>query len=49
MYLAFEKEHKEFIVIKINFNTVKNNDEEYLYNEDNLYFESNNVGYNNII
>src|SRR6266699_787804 len=36
MYLAFEKEYKEFIVIKINFNTIKNNGEKHFYNKDNL-------------
>ncbi len=49
IYLAFEREHKEFIVIRVNFNIIRNNNEEYLYNEDDLYFESNNIGYNGII
>ncbi len=49
IYLAFEGEYKEFTVIGINFSTVKNNGEKYLYNEDNFYFEPNNVGYNDII
>ncbi len=48
-YLTFKKEYKEFIVIRVNLNIVKNDGEEYLYNEDNLYFESNNAGYNSII
>ena len=49
IYLIFEREYEEFTVMEINFNTVRGNDEEYPYNEDNLYFESNNVRYNNII
>ncbi len=48
-YLAFEREYKEFRVIRVNLNTVKNNGEKYPYNEDNFYFEPNNVRYNNII
>ncbi len=49
MYLAFKKEHKEFTVIKVNFNIVKNDSEKHLYNKDDLYLKSNNTGYNNII
>jgi len=49
MYLTFKKEYKEFIVIKVNFNIVRNNGEEHLYNKNDFYFESNNVGYNDII
>ncbi len=45
----FKEEYKEFIIIRINFNIVKNNNEEYLYNKDNLYFKFNNVRYNDII
>ena len=45
----FEEEYEEFTVIKINLNTVKNNGEEYLYDEDDLYLEFNNAGYNNIV
>ena len=48
IYLAFEREYKEFIVIRVNLNTVRNDDEEYLYNENDLYFEPNNIGYDNI-
>ncbi len=48
-YLIFEEEHEEFIVIKVNLNIVKRDNEEYLYNEDNLYLEFNNVGYDSII
>ncbi len=48
MYLAFKKEYKEFTVIRINLNTVKNDNKEYPYNKDNLYLEFNNAGYNNI-
>ncbi len=47
--MAFKREYEEFIVIRINFNTVKRDNEEYLYNEDDLYFEFNNVEYNSII
>ena len=49
MYLISEREYKEFIVIGINLNIVRNDGEEYLYNEDDFYLESNNVGYNGII
>ncbi len=45
----FKEKYKEFIIIKINFNIVKNDNEEYLYDEDDLYFKFNNIGYNNII
>ena len=47
--MVFERKYKKFTVIKVNFNTIKNDDEEHLYDEDNLYFELNNTGYNNII
>ncbi len=33
----------------INLNIARNDDEKYLYNENNLYLEPNNVGYHNII
>ncbi len=49
MHLAFEGEHKEFIVIGVNLSTAKNNGEEYPYNEDDLYLKLNNAGYNSII
>ncbi len=49
MHLAFKKEYKEFIVIKVNLNIVKNDGEKHFYNEDDLYLEPNNTGYNNII
>ena len=49
MHLVFEEEYEEFTVIRVNFNIEKNDSEEYLYDENNLYFESNNVGYNDII
>ncbi len=45
----FEKEYKEFIVIRVNLNIVKNNGEEYPYNKDDLYLKFNNIRYNNII
>jgi len=43
--LIFEKEYKEFTVIEVNLSIVKRDNEEYLYDEDDLYFEPNNVGY----
>ncbi len=49
MYLAFEREYKEFTVIKVNFNIVKRDGKEHLYEEDNLYLEFNNAGYNGIV
>src|SRR6266566_6358213 len=49
MYLISKREYKEFIVMDINLNIARNDDEKYLYNEDNLYLEPNNAGYNNII
>ncbi len=48
-YLAFEGEYKEFIIIRINFNIIKNDNEEYPYDKDDLYLEFNNVEYYNII
>ena len=47
--MAFEKEYKEFTVIKINLNIVKNDSKKHFYNEDDLYLEFNNVEYNGII
>ena len=47
--MTFKGEYKEFTIIGINLNIVKKDDKEYFYNEDDLYLESNNVGYNNII
>ena len=49
IYLIFKKEYKEFTIIKVNFNTIRNNNEEYQYNKDDFYLEFNNTGYNNII
>ena len=45
----FEKEHKEFIIIGVNLSIIKGDDEEHLYNEDDLYLELNNIGYYSII
>ncbi len=45
----FEKEYKEFIIIKVNLNIVKRDGEKYLYNEDDSYFKLNNIRYYNII
>ncbi len=47
--MAPEGEYEEFTIIKINLNTVRNNGEEYLYDENDLYFEFNNIEYNSII
>ncbi len=47
--MVFEGEYKEFIIIGVNFSIVRNDGEEYLYNEDNLYFKPNNAGYNGIV
>jgi len=47
--LTFERKHKEFTVIKVNLNIARNDSKEYLYDEDDLYLEFNNVGYNSII
>jgi len=33
MHLTFEKEYKEFIIIGVNLNTVKRNNEKHLYKE----------------
>ena len=33
----------------INLNIVRNNNEEHLYDEDDLYFEFNNAGYYSIV
>ncbi len=49
IYLVSEGKHKEFTVIRVNFNIIRNDNEEYPYNKDDLYFESNNAGYNGII
>ncbi len=48
-HLIFRREYKEFTVIRVNFSIVRKDDEEYLYNEDDFYFEFNNVRYYNII
>ncbi len=45
----FERGYEEFIIIKVNFNIVREDDEKCLYNEDDFYFKSNNVGYYSII
>ncbi len=49
IYLASEGKYKEFIVISINLSTAKNDKEKHSYNEDNPYFEFNNVKYYSII
>ena len=49
MYLVFEREYEEFIVIGINLSIVKRDNEEYLYNKNNPYLEPNNVGHHSIV
>ncbi len=49
IYLTFEEKYKEFTVIKVNLNIARKDDEKHPYNENDLYFEFNNVGYNDII
>ncbi len=49
IYLVSEGEYEEFIMIDVNLSTIKNDDEEYLYEEDDLYFKPNNVRYYGII
>ncbi|SRR6266699_6800251 len=49
MYLTFKEKYKEFIVIRINLNIIRNNSEKYPYKEDDLYLKPNNVGHDNII
>ena len=48
-HLALKGKHKEFTVIRVNLSIARNNNEEYPYNEDDLYLEFNNVRYNSII
>ena len=45
----FERKHEEFTIIRINLNIAKKDNKEYLYDKNDLYFELNNIGYNNII
>ncbi len=49
IYLTFKKEYKEFIIIGVNLNIVKRDNEEYPYNKNDLYFKFNNVKYHGII
>ncbi len=49
MYLTSKGEYKEFTVIGVNFNIVKEDSNEYLYKKDDLYLEFNNAGYDSII
>jgi len=49
IYLVFEGEYKEFMVIDVNLSIIRNDDEEYLYEKDDPYFESNNVEHYSII
>ncbi len=49
MYLTSKEKYKEFTIIKVNLNIIRNNSEEHLYNKDNFYLEPNNVEYNDII
>ncbi len=45
----FKREYKEFIVIRVNLNIAKNDNEKYPYNKDDPYLKPNNIGYNDII
>ncbi len=47
--MAFEKEYKEFIMIGVNLNTIRNDGKKYLYDKDDPYLEFNNVKHHNII
>ena len=47
--MVFEGEYEEFIVIEVNLNTIRRDDKEHFYNKDDLYFEFNNIEYNDII
>ncbi len=49
MHLTPKGEHEEFTIIRVNFNTARNDGEKHLYNEDDLYLKLNNAGYNDII
>ncbi len=49
IYLASEGEYEEFTIIDVNLNITKNDDEEHLYEEDDPYLESNNIGHYNIV
>ena len=49
IYLTSKEKYKEFTIIKVNLNIIRNNSEEHLYNKDNFYLEPNNVEYNDII
>ena len=49
IHLASKEEYEEFTIIRINFNIIRENDKEYPCNEDDFYFEFNNIGYNRII
>ncbi len=49
IYLAFKRKYEEFIIIRINLNIVRNDGEEYLYNEDDLYLKFNNIEHNDIV
>ncbi len=48
-YLVFEGEYKEFTVIRVNLNIIKNDGEKHLYDKDDPYLKPNNAGYNDII
>ncbi len=48
-YLTSKRKHKEFTIIKVNLNIIKNDNKEHLYNEDDLYLKPNNTGHNDII
>ncbi len=47
--MVSKREYKEFTIIKVNFNIIRKDNEEYLYNENDFYFEFNTVGHYSII
>ncbi len=48
-YLIFKREYEEFTVMGVNLSTAKNNDEEYLHDEDDPYLEPNNIRHYDIV
>ncbi len=49
MHLVPKEKHEEFTVIRVNLNTIRRDSKEHLYNENDLYLESNNIGYYSIV
>ncbi len=48
IYLAFKRKHKEFTIIKVNFNIIKKDNEEHPYEENDPYLKPNNTRHYNI-